>query len=372
MRCECGNSRGLHDAAELGLALGTCRGARPWLGAHAQEPCGLPSRLLIRTASNAYFPQVLSALSLPEHGSGAPKKAVEAQWASSRSSTTASPRVHQAACRRSRRRSRAHDDEDVLDAIANFKRRRSADERPVKLVELDALLAVPEGYGDDVPIDPDFHARRLPDRCWRAPPLSDPIAAVIQLHRLREVLALIGFTRFEAVVPDIDGEYDTDVERARARARAAVVPRRREPRRRALRRSSTARQSTIGLAARALPDSPRRARRRPWRGGRSSARSSARSRAVRTCCCTRSRTSLQSLSRCAAATRRARIRERIYADYEAEPLRPCSSTQRAPMPRARSAGSCNRRATSPTTLQLALQRRRAVLERPGLRPARPW
>jgi hypothetical protein len=31
---------------------------------------------------------------------------------------------------------------------------------------------------------------------------------------LREVLALVGFTRFEAVTPDINGEYDTDVERA--------------------------------------------------------------------------------------------------------------------------------------------------------------
>jgi hypothetical protein len=37
---------------------------------------------------------------------------------------------------------------------------------------------------------------------------------VIQLHRLREVLALVGFTRFEAVTPDINGEYETDVEHA--------------------------------------------------------------------------------------------------------------------------------------------------------------
>ena len=33
------------------------------------RPCGQPSRLLIRTATNAHFPQVLSALSLPEQGS---------------------------------------------------------------------------------------------------------------------------------------------------------------------------------------------------------------------------------------------------------------------------------------------------------------
>ena len=87
-------------------------------------------------------------------------------------------------------------------------------ERPVKAVELDALLAAPEGYGDDVPIDPDFHARRLPDHAWRSSSLTDGIGRVVALHRLREVLCLLGFTRFEAVTPDIQGEYEGDVERA--------------------------------------------------------------------------------------------------------------------------------------------------------------
>ena len=70
VRCECGKSRGLYEATLLELnPLGTCRGARPWLGRNASEDCNLPSRLLIRTASNAYFPQVVSVLSLPDRGS---------------------------------------------------------------------------------------------------------------------------------------------------------------------------------------------------------------------------------------------------------------------------------------------------------------
>ena len=85
-------------------------------------------------------------------------------------------------------------------------RRGQGDERPVKQVELEALLRAPEGFGDDVPIDPDFHARRLPDSAWRRSELSTGIASVVQLHRLREVLALIRFTRLEAVMPDIHGE----------------------------------------------------------------------------------------------------------------------------------------------------------------------
>ena len=87
-------------------------------------------------------------------------------------------------------------------------------ERPIKHVELDALLAVPEGYGDDVPIDPDFHARRLPESVWRRSARLDAVESVIQVHRLREVLALAGFTRLEPVMPNVDGEYESDVERA--------------------------------------------------------------------------------------------------------------------------------------------------------------
>jgi hypothetical protein len=36
----------------------------------------------------------------------------------------------------------------------------------------------------------------------------------VKIHRLREVIAQIGFTRFEAAVPDVNGELALDVERA--------------------------------------------------------------------------------------------------------------------------------------------------------------
>ena len=87
---------------------------------------------------------------------------------------------------------------------------------PVKEAGLDELLATPEEFGDDVPVDPDFHARRLPDAAWRDPgsPFSGGVEAVTQLHRLREVMVLIGFTRFEAAVRDIHGDYESDVQRA--------------------------------------------------------------------------------------------------------------------------------------------------------------
>jgi hypothetical protein len=213
VRCECGKSRSLYESTQLEMnPLGTCRGARPWLGRNANEDCNLPSRLLIRTASNAYFPQVVTVLSLPDRGSGV-ETAVQELWdllqavdsVASLAVFKRLPKVTEILT--------PYSDDEVLGAIRAVKG-GGAQEKPVKQVELDALLAAPEGFGDDVPVDHNFHARRLPDHSWRHTKRSDGIEAVIQLHRLREVLALVGFTRFEAVTPDINGEYETDVERA--------------------------------------------------------------------------------------------------------------------------------------------------------------
>ncbi len=213
VRCGCGKRRSLSEATLLEInPLGSCQGARPWLGRNANELCGQPSRLLIRTASNAYFPQVVSVLSLPDRGS-ALDQAVRELWDDLSIVENAGDLAFVKKKPRNADTLAAFSDEEVLDAIEEIKTGRTG-ERPVKQVELEAILAAPEGFGEDVPADPDFHARRLPERLWRKLDVSAGVAAVIQLHRLREVRALTGFSRFEAVMPDIDGEYDTDVELA--------------------------------------------------------------------------------------------------------------------------------------------------------------
>ncbi|HEX4999627.1 MAG TPA: DUF1998 domain-containing protein [Terriglobia bacterium] len=210
--CGCGKRRSLHDASMPG-PLGVCHGRMPWLGRGVHEDCNRPSRLLIRTAANAYFAQVVSVLSLPDHATEV-QRAVRDLWDDLQIVDTAEelttlkkkPRIAAAL--------EAFADTDVMAAIA-FEKGGSSDDRPTKVAELDTLLSVPEGFGDDVPIDPDFHARRLPESVWRHSGRYEGIESVTQLHRLREVQALAGFTRFEAVTPDINGDYESDVERAR-------------------------------------------------------------------------------------------------------------------------------------------------------------
>jgi hypothetical protein len=73
VRCECGKKRPLVQANQRSSgALGFCQGHRPWLGPASREKCGgdggpaQPKRLLIRSASNSYFPQLLSVISIPD------------------------------------------------------------------------------------------------------------------------------------------------------------------------------------------------------------------------------------------------------------------------------------------------------------------
>lgn len=213
VRCQCGRRRSLYEATQIEMTpLGICRGARPWLGKDAREDCGHPARLLIRTASNAYFPQVVSVLSLPDRGSEVAKVVAEL-WEDLQIVDDAADLALLKKKPKIASRLAPFKDTEILGAIRAAKG-GALEDRPLKQVELDALVAAPEGFGDDVPVDPDFHARRLPQASWRKSDRAKGVEHVVQVHRLREILALVGFTRFEAVTPDINGEYDTDVERA--------------------------------------------------------------------------------------------------------------------------------------------------------------
>ena len=87
-------------------------------------------------------------------------------------------------------------------------------EKSIKHIKIETLLSQKDTLGDDQP-ESDFHARRHP-----LGPLSrlaqGTLDRLVLVHRLREVSVQLGFTRFEAVMPDTEGEpeLDLDVERA--------------------------------------------------------------------------------------------------------------------------------------------------------------
>lgn len=212
VRCECGRERSIANASiPSNRALGNCDGARPWLGPFTKEPCGEPNRLLIRTASNAYFPQLMSVISLPDRDE-AVRKAIDSIWDFVETVESLDDLRHERKKAKVKAALDGMSDEVVLAEIQCRKSGQEAVAKPVKVVELETLMAAQDQIGEDQP-DRNFYARALPRSEWDAPWMRK-IERVVLVHRLREVVAQVGFTRFEAASPDVQGELEIGVRRA--------------------------------------------------------------------------------------------------------------------------------------------------------------
>ena len=84
--------------------------------------------------------------------------------------------------------------------------------KSIKQLELETLLSADEEIGNDTP-DGGFYARRVKLDAARKGAMAK-VDRVVLVHRMREVVAQVGFTRFEAAMTDINGELDLGVRRA--------------------------------------------------------------------------------------------------------------------------------------------------------------
>ena len=168
IRCECNLFKALSAATKIGdVPLGYCNGPRPWLGPNARERCGdeqnpaQPNRLLIRAASNAYFAQTLSAISIPEPGLKL-RNAVEEVWADSLQVVTSLAELAFARKMPAVKLALAEFSDDEV--WAEIERRRQGAEPTLKGIreaELETLLESPDQVGDDQP-EGLFFARTIP------------------------------------------------------------------------------------------------------------------------------------------------------------------------------------------------------------------
>ncbi len=213
VRCECGEGRPLIRATIPGT-LGHCDGARPWLGPYTKEACDDLSRLLVRHASNAYFPHIMSVISLPDRNESL-EKAVNQVWEhflqyvdtldELRKERQKKPPVKAAL--------EGFTDEEVFQETEV--RKGTGNEAPVQSVkqaEFEVLTTTKEEVGQDVP-DGDFFGRTLPRPAWDKTWMAS-VERVVLVHRLREVVAQLGFTRFEAITPNVEGELQMGVQAA--------------------------------------------------------------------------------------------------------------------------------------------------------------
>jgi hypothetical protein len=164
----------------------------------------------VRTASHAYFGQVVSALRLPDPTPDPLRLRLRAKdvWSSVQNITTAEelammarlmPIVASAV--------RGHTPEAVLAAIkAETASVGAVAERPLRSAEYERLLNAPIEQAGVVPdAGVQFAAYRVPKQRLDVPP---GIKGLVVVPELREVRVQVSFSRFDSIGANLQGEYD--------------------------------------------------------------------------------------------------------------------------------------------------------------------
>ncbi len=209
VRCDgCGAQNPMSKANVLPY---TCSGDRPWLGGRAaNERCTLQQELLVRTASHAYFSQVVSALRLPEVEPDPLRlrlKAPDVWKAVQRVKTEAELTMLAGLMDNVASAIRGHAPDAVLAAIRlENEGTASTAERPLRSAEYERLVrAELEQPGQVVRQGIQFAAYRVPKRKLALP---EGIAGLVVVPEMREVRVQVSFSRFDSIGANLQGEYD--------------------------------------------------------------------------------------------------------------------------------------------------------------------
>ena len=208
--CDCGRSLSLQDAFQPGR-LGKCRGDRPWLLDKDPNGCGDNLKLLTRTATNTYFPQVYTVISLPTeedeltqlvHELSGDLSAVQSLGDVAQAKRF-NPKISATLG--------SYADGEIFDRLQRIREGARVDgNQSPKLSEFDAFACGRPEIGQNHP-SAKLYAQTLPRDAWAIPNAGLDLSVIrnlVAVHRLREVSCLYGFTRFEAAPTGADGEIE--------------------------------------------------------------------------------------------------------------------------------------------------------------------
>jgi hypothetical protein len=210
VRCErCNATRRLSDAfgRENREKMPFCRGRRPHLRDYDPDGCGRRMRTLVLGASNTWFPVVYSTVAIPVE-SGRLAQLVDENWADLQN-VTAPVIIGYKRNSGQLGELSEYGDDDIWQAIET-RRQQDAGEIPPPSEQPD--LKVPE-WQVFTQFDPQFNAEDFQLRPVAVPErYTTLIDQVILVEKLREVRAIVGFTRLDAVGeltdPDLSIQID--------------------------------------------------------------------------------------------------------------------------------------------------------------------
>ncbi|GAA1643182.1 DUF1998 domain-containing protein [Kribbella alba] len=197
----CDANRNIREAlGERGKEnLPLCRGRHPHLGNNF-EKCDNETKLLVVGASNQWFAQTLSALAVPKPGENELQSKVEAHWGTLEGLPGLAMMPYMRTVVPALREFEKWTDGEIWDAIES--QRGAVEQAGIEDAYADLLAPEWAVFTADRAPEPsdDFTIARLPNGVPAM--LKDVLADVVQVERLREVRALVGFTRLDAPDPE--------------------------------------------------------------------------------------------------------------------------------------------------------------------------
>ena len=190
VQCRCGKKRRMSDAysEDGGAQLPACRGRWPHLRKYADKTCNLQQKGILLGSSNSWFPMMLTALSIPAMIDRL-GQLMEENWGELEECESAREVKLK---RKLLRGLSAWTEEQIWEAIE--KKKAAADEDEDESHD----LREPEWRVFSAP-DPQRNSRDFKLRVVETPAgYQNLLEKVVLVERLREVRALIGFTRIES------------------------------------------------------------------------------------------------------------------------------------------------------------------------------
>lgn len=215
--CRTCDARRPLAGAQVRATAPACDGCRPWLGEDGRQECDQRLRLIVRTASNVYFAQTESALSIPR-AERALDDAVRSQWKTLEHATAATLPAFRTVPDIGTALAPYHDDE-VLQAVARLSAGGPQTREPIRYSELKTFLAAPESLPPGAHSQ-NFVAQRLP----RSAELPPQLERIVLVPKLREVRVQLGFTRIDAPSVNLDGEHELDIKQAELGLHSNFLP----------------------------------------------------------------------------------------------------------------------------------------------------
>lgn len=213
IECDCGARVEFEYLFAEGI-LGGCNGHQPWLGDQSVDAngCNENLKLLVRGATNAYFPQVANVIALPIDSDhiGDTIKANLGRLDSIESveglkgALAFSTELARLLCGIS--------PEALFLRIQEIKKASTGPTPPTvgspKIAEFDILASGKDVIGMNS-IDSRLHAKTLKDDEWRSGDILERLLSrVVAVKRLTEVTCLYGFTRLEPAPVASDGSLE--------------------------------------------------------------------------------------------------------------------------------------------------------------------